>query len=84
MELPHDMTQEEAFFIEIVKQKMLQKLKSDRRKFIFLYCIELGHNQNEAAEVLGVNEPNVSRHMKRIRALLSSFRDRKEIDQETR
>lgn len=74
MELPHDMTQEEAMLVEIVKQRMLQKLKSDRRKFIFVYCIELGHNQKEAAEVLGVNETNVSRHMKRMRILLSSFR----------
>lgn len=75
MEMPPDMTQEEVVFVELVKQRMLQKLKSDRRKFLFVYCIELGHKQNEAAQILGVNETNIARHMKRMRTLLSSFRD---------
>jgi DNA-directed RNA polymerase specialized sigma24 family protein len=71
--LPPDMTQEEVYILEIVKQKMLQKL-SDRRKFLFMYCIEYGHGQKEAADVLGVHETNVSRHMRRIREILAPHR----------
>jgi DNA-directed RNA polymerase specialized sigma24 family protein len=73
LQFPPDMTKEEAMFLEIVKQKMLEKL-DDRRKFIFLYCIELGHDQRMAAEILNVHETNISRHLRRIREILGEFR----------
>jgi DNA-directed RNA polymerase specialized sigma24 family protein len=71
--LPPDITQEENLFIELVKQKMLSKL-DDRQKFIFLYCIELGHDQREAASVLNRHETNVARQMRRIRNILGEYR----------
>lgn len=61
-------------FLDVVKKHMLQKLENDRQKFIFVYIYELGHHQNEAAEVIGVHETNISREMDRIRELLESFR----------
>jgi len=73
LQLPPDLTYEEGVFLELVKQRMLQKL-DDRRKFIFLYCIELGHNQKAAAEVLKVHETSVSRHLKMIRQILGEYR----------
>lgn len=70
---PPDMTTEEIFLIELVKKRMLQKL-TDRQKFIFIYCFELGQKHKEAADVLGVNETNVSRQVKRIRNILTPFK----------
>jgi len=71
--LPPDSTQEENLFIELVKQRMLSKL-DDRQKFIFLYCIERGHDQREAASVLNRHETNVARQMRRIRKILGEYR----------
>lgn len=73
LEFPSDMTPEEGQFIEIVQQRMLMKL-DDRRKFLFLYCLIEDHDQRMAAEVLGVHETNVSRHLRRIREILGEFR----------
>lgn len=73
LQIPVDFTYEEAVFLEIVKQRMLQKL-NDRHKFIFLYCIEMGHPQNDAASVLGVSKALIARHMERIREILSPHR----------
>lgn len=70
---PDGLTYEEEIFLTLVKQRMLQKL-DDRRKFIFLYCIDMGHDQREAAAVLGVHETNISRHLRRIREILGEFR----------
>lgn len=73
MHIPPDITSEEIILLELVKQRMLQKL-DDRRKFIFLYVFELGKSQKEAADVLGVNETSISRHMRNIRSILKPFR----------
>lgn len=62
-------------FIKEVKKQMLKKLKSDRTKFVFVYVIEMGCSQREAAEVLQVHETEVSRQMKRIRQDLQEFRN---------
>jgi DNA-directed RNA polymerase specialized sigma24 family protein len=70
---PPDMTAEEIILLSFVKQHMLMKL-SDRGKFLFLYCIEMGHDQREAATVLQVNETSVSRDMKKMREILSPFK----------
>ncbi len=75
LQFPQDMTYEEGAFLDIVKQRMLQKL-GDRRKFIFLYCIEMGHDQREAASVLKVPGTNISRHLRRIREILGEFRSK--------
>lgn len=66
-------TPEENMFIELVKRKMLTKL-DDRKKFIFLYIFEMGHQKKEAAEVLGVDSSIVTRQIKAIRSLLSPFK----------
>lgn len=71
--LPISVTYEELAFLEIVKENMLRKL-DDRRKFIFVYCIEQGHDQRSAARILGLHETNVSRHLKRIREILLPFK----------
>lgn len=73
MILPPDMTIEELSFIDIVKKRMLKKL-DDRKKFIFLYVFEMGHKKNEAAEVLGVDSAIITRQIKRMRSLLSTFK----------
>ena len=70
LSVPVDITFEEIMFLDLVKQNMLKKL-NDRRKFIFLYCFELGHDQRAAAAVLNLHETNISRHVKRIREILT-------------
>lgn len=69
-----DMTPEENTFLDLVKKRMLTKL-DDRKKFIFLYVFEMGHQKHEAAEVLGVDNSIITRQIKRIRSLLSSFKN---------
>lgn len=69
----NDRTYEEVALLGLVKQRMLQKL-DDRRKFIFVYIFELGNTQKETAEVLGVDESSISRHMKIIRETLAPFK----------
>ena len=69
-----DMTPEESTLLDLVKRKMLTKL-DDRKKFIFLYVFEMGHQKNEAAEVLGVDSSIITRQIKRIRSLLSPFKN---------
>lgn len=68
------MTIEENAILGEVKKKMLSKL-DDRKKFIFLYVFEMGHMKNEAAEVLGVDSSIITRQIKRIRSLLSPFKN---------
>jgi len=72
-QIPVDVTYEEMAFLDLIKERMLEKL-DDRKKFLFVYCIELGHEQSAAARILGVNEPNISRQMRRIRAILAPFK----------
>ena len=74
MLLPINQTPEEVEFVEIVKRRMLQRLGDDRCRFIFLYVIEQGHTQVDAAEALGVHETEVSRQMKNIRGRLHPFK----------
>ena len=52
---------------------MLKRLKNPRLQFIFTYCILDGHPQKIAADILGINETNVSRQMKRIRMRLVHY-----------
>lgn len=73
LQLPLDMTPEENMFIDLVRARMLQKL-DDRRKFIFIYQMEQGHTKRETALVLGVNPTSITRHIKRIRAILSPYK----------
>lgn len=73
LQFPPDMTVEEGAFIQLVKNRMLQKL-NDRQKFIFVYRFELGHNQRTIAEVLNVHETNISRQIRMIREALGEFR----------
>lgn len=71
--VPFDITQEELIFLDIVKQKMLQKL-DDRQKFLFLYIFELGKTQKDTAAILGVHEITIARHLEQIRDILSPFK----------
>ena len=71
--VPSDVTLEELFFLDLVKKNMLKKL-TDRRKVIFLYCFELGNSHRDVAEILGIHETNVSRHIKGIREVLMPFK----------
>lgn len=73
MRIPADITPEETQFLQVVKKRMLEKL-DDRKKFIFLYVFELGHEQKDAAEVLGVDNSIITRQIKRMRSLLSMFK----------
>lgn len=73
MKIPRDITPEETQFLQVVKKRMLEKL-DDRKKFIFLYVFELGHEQKDAAEVLGVDNSIITRQIKRMRSLLSMFK----------
>lgn len=52
---------------------MLKRLKNPRLQFIFTYCILDGHPQKVAADILGINETNVSRQMRRIRMRLVHY-----------
>lgn len=70
--IPRDITLEEIAFLELVKQNMLKKL-NDRRKFIFIYNIEMGKTQKETAEVLGIDQSAVHRHLMKIREILAPF-----------
>lgn len=72
--LPPDATLEEVMFLQEVKRHMLRKLRSDRTRFVFLYVIELGHDQREAADVLNVHETEISRQMRYIRERLIGFK----------
>ena len=68
-----DMTVEEMAILNLVKIRMLQKL-DDRQKFIFLYVFDMGRPKNEAAQALGVDSSIITRQIKRMRSLLSSFK----------
>lgn len=71
--IPRDVTSEEVAFLQIVKKRMLSRL-DDRLKFIFIYCFELGHKQSDAAEVLHVTEPVITKQIKLIREILTPFK----------
>lgn len=73
--LPEDATIEEMLFLQEVKRHMLMKLPSDRTRFVFLYVIELGHQQREAARALGVHETEIARQMRYIREKLEPFKE---------
>lgn len=73
LEMPKDITPEENMFIDLVKMRMLSRL-NDRRKFIFIYALELGHSKRDTASVLGVNPTSITRHIKQIRDALSMYR----------
>lgn len=74
LQLPHDLTYEEAMILDIVKEKMLQRL-DDRQKFLFLYCYELGHDQLQAARLLEVSPALITRYFERIRHALAPFKE---------
>jgi DNA-directed RNA polymerase specialized sigma subunit len=76
--IPQDITLEEIAFLELVKQNMLKKL-NDRRKFIFVYNIELGKTQQETADVLQIDQSAVYKHLIKIREILAPFRHEKVI-----
>lgn len=74
--IPKDITLEEIAFLDLVKQNMLRKL-NDRRKFIFLYNIEMGKTQKETADVLQIDQSAVHRHLMKIREILMPFKSGK-------
>lgn len=74
--IPADATGEEMMFLNLVKDNMLKKL-DDKEKFLFLYCYELGHVQQEAANVLGCHETSVTHYLAKIREKLTGFRANK-------
>lgn len=78
--IPSDITMEEIAFLELVKQNMLRKL-NDRRKFIFIYHIELGKTQQETADVLEIDQSAVHKHLVKIREILAPFKHEKVIIQ---
>lgn len=59
--------------MDIIVPSMLKRLKDARQQFIFTFCILDGHPQKVAAEILRVNETNVSRQIKRIRYKLVRY-----------
>lgn len=71
--IPNDVTPEELALLDVIKRNMLRRL-DDRGRFLFVYVIELGHKQYEAAEVLGIDESNIVKYMKRIREVLAPFK----------
>lgn len=73
-QLPPDMTPEENMFLDIVMARMLSRL-DDRRKVIFLYQMYMGHSKRETAQILGVNPTSITRHIKRIRTILTPYKE---------
>lgn len=71
--IPADATGEEMMILNLVKDNMLKKL-DDKEKFLFLYCFELGHVQQEAANVLGCHETSVTHYLAKIRQKLLGFK----------
>ena len=61
------------FFVDLIITRMLKVLKNPVEKFIFTYVLILGYKQKDAAEVLFVNETNISRHVKNITKKLKRF-----------
>lgn len=78
--IPRDITLEEIAFLDLVKQSMLKKL-NDRRKFIFVYHIEMGKTQRETAEALGIDQSAIHKHLVKIREILAPFKHEKVIIQ---
>lgn len=74
-EIPKDLTFEEMCILEAVKRHMLAKLHTDRLRFIFLYVIEMGNKQRDAASILGVHETEISRQLRYIREQLGEFKE---------
>ncbi len=72
--LPLDATQEEVLILSEIKHIMLRKLKTDRSRFVFVYVIDLGNSQREAARAMGVHETEVSRQLRYIRQQLQDFK----------
>jgi len=72
--VPTNELQNENYFFEIVKARMLMKL-DDRSKFIFLYVFDMGHTKQDAAGILNVTPSIITRYVERIRVRLSSFKE---------
>lgn len=68
--------------MEMIVPGMLKKLKNPRLQFIFTYCVLDGQPQKVAADILGINETNVSRQMRRIRMRLVHYTKGYPIGQE--
>lgn len=62
------------FIIDLLIIRMLKTIKNPVEKFIFCYVFLLGNKQKDAAEILNINESNVSRHIKKIKNTLQSFK----------
>lgn len=60
---------------EIIVTGMLKRLRNEKQKFIFNFCILDGHPQKLAAEILGIHETNVAREIRRIRTYLVPYAD---------
>lgn len=62
------------YILDLLVIRMLKTIKNPVEKFIFCYVFLLGNKQKDAAEILSVNESNVSRHIKRIKITLKGFK----------
>lgn len=62
------------YILDLLIIRMLKTIKNPVEKFIFCYVFLLGNKQKDAAEILSVNESNVSRHIKRIKITLKGFK----------
>lgn len=70
--IPSDITDEEIALLDLVKTNMLRRL-TDREKFVFVYCYDLGRTTRQAGEVLQIDHSNVVRLMKHMREVLAPF-----------
>lgn len=52
---------------------MLKRLRNEKQKFIFTFCILDGRPQKVAAEILNIHETNVAREIRRIRECLVPY-----------
>jgi DNA-directed RNA polymerase specialized sigma subunit len=62
------------YILDLLVIRMLKTIKNPVEKFIFCYVFLLGNKQKDAAEILSINESNVSRHIKRIKITLKGFK----------
>lgn len=60
--------------LDLVEKGMIITLTNRTEKFLYLYMWVLGHTGVEAAEVLGINTTNVSRHLKKMRHRLRHYK----------
>lgn len=71
-----DLFANNQYFYQLTVIYLLQLLKRDKDKIVFLMVFYNNWLQKDVAAIMGVNETNVSRRVKRIRQYLSKFKKR--------